>query len=143
MFTESFFKKCFYLLLVAAISLLFVRCQSDDKKVMEEMQQEADAINRQCPVTVDPSIRLDSCSVQKGRVFAYYYTVTNDSIFDAEQFRTIGTNNVRNTVISNPEMARMRYLGITFRYLYNDMKGNVMHTIEITPDDYKKPEKNK
>jgi len=125
-------------ILILVLAVLFIQCKSDDKKIIEEMQKEADTINRQCPITVDPAIRLDSCVVKKDRVFAYYYTITNDSLFNIDQFKTVGTQNVKDVVLNSPDLARMRYLNITFKYLYTNFDGKVIHTIDITPDDYNK-----
>ena len=106
-----------------------------DKAMMEFASQ----INESCPIMVDNATRLDNAVVLPGRLMQYNYTLVgmNKDSTNIEDIREKLRPQIVNLVKTNPEMKSFRDMHVSLNYVYKDMFGVYMFTIEVKPKDYK------
>lgn len=121
--------------LVLFMAISFVQCSSKDKEVEEALKVVVEAINKQCPITVDHLTRLDKCEA-KGKELTYFYTITDASMFDAKQFEEIGVPAIKETLKTNPQINLFRQYKVTIKYKYSDKDGKELYSLNLNPSDY-------
>lgn len=122
--------------LVLFMSLAFVQCGSKDKEVEKALTTVVEAINKQCPITVDEITRLDKCEA-KGKELTYLYTITDSEVFDVKQFEEIGVPVIKETLKNNPQIALFREYNVVIKYKYSDKDGKELYALTVNPSDYK------
>lgn len=122
---------------LSLIALMFGQCTSGNDKVHKQLQAEVDALNKQLPMTISPTIRIDSCVLLKNNDMQNYYTYTDTAAFDTLQFENIVVAPAREMTKNDPGMADIRGYGITTEYIYRDVNGKELYSFKITPEDYK------
>lgn len=133
---EKILTQSLVLSFVLFLSLTFIQCGSKDKEVEKALVTVVDAINKQCPITVDQITRLDKCEA-KGKELTYYYTITDTSMFDAKQFEEIGVPTIKEALKSNPQVALFREYNVVIKYKYSDKDGKELYNLTVNPSDYK------
>ncbi len=63
--------------------------------------------------------------------------VKKDSVIHIEQLKQSARNNMLNALKNDPELPRIRRLGITFVYDYKFLDGSPFMQFTITPEDYR------
>ena len=121
-------------IIVFAIGLTLYACSSD---VDKQLKEAADTANSQCPRFLDEWTRLDSCSVQPGRIYCYYHTISQP-IIDTTAFKASFEPIIINKIIKgDPSMRFFRENGVTLEYQYNNANGGYICRIVMTPEKYK------
>jgi hypothetical protein len=106
----------------------------------EVLRQNAEAMNRRCPLIVQEGIRLDSTSAGPGKRFTYNYTLINQSLDSIDiqsmekRLRPILTNNLRTS--ESLEILRKNKPDVNYRFL--DKNGRLVQNIVIHSEDYTK-----
>lgn len=131
----------YYLIAFAMLSLIFIGCTSNEeqlKKLVEEANRTA------YPKQLDEITWLDSLSVQPGlRVISHHRIteITKDD-FTPEQIEMLKfelkIQTLKSIVESNDKYSK-RFInaGVTFCMEYKDEDGNLITSVDITPEDYK------
>ena len=117
-----------------AVQQLFFREPSFDKQLMAA----ASELNESCPMMVDAETRLDNVVAMPGNVFQYNYTLisTKKEDLDVEVFTNELTPTITNSVRTNPDLQAYRDNEVTMAYYYQDMDGEFLTKILVTPDEY-------
>ncbi len=128
--------------LIVSISMLS-SCGAAIDKLIDKMVVEG---NKQCPVSMNSEMRLDSISHPGKGIIEYSYTLVNVtaeslaenkdqvvSMMEAQKPQMISM--IKNT--ADNEMKAILKLNATFRYTYLDKDGNKITSLDITPEDYK------
>ena len=95
--------------------------------------------NKNCPLTIQEGIRLDSVSLPKENVVQYNLTLVKVEKATAE-IPIIKENieaSLISTVKANPGIKVFRDHNYTLVYNYNDKKKSHLFEVTITPDKYK------
>jgi hypothetical protein len=104
----------------------------------EEMQKIAQGINKQCPMMIDQTTRLDNVMALPNTTFQYNYTLLNveAGAADTESMKQYITPRIINNIKSNPDLAPQRQHKVTMSYLYKDKGGTSLFRVVVTPDMY-------
>lgn len=125
-----------YALLALVSSLLFVQCNLENKKVQQMLEEDAKAMNAQCPKMEDPFTRHDGCQVLPDKVFQYNYTImVNDSAL-RPLYETQLIPSIKKNVKTHPVYAAYRKNKVTIRIVYSDTLKNELLKFDVTPKDY-------
>lgn len=126
------------ILVVSLVLLGLTSCQQVKQKVFEIASQEA---NKQCPMTIDETTRLDSTSYTGGNnTFTYYYTLTGaaDDPQIAEATQKQLTENLPGIINSTENLKIYREMDVTMLYVYfSDKTHKELFRVKVTPDMYK------
>jgi len=138
---EKKLRTAFAILLILALSFAFAACGSKDDADQKALEEAADKLNAQCPMTIDSETVLDNVVASAGKVFQYNYTLVNyaSTDFTAEEVAELQTtieDYLISTIASNSDMAELRDMGTTFKYVYKANDGAELVSITITPDQY-------
>jgi flagellar basal body-associated protein FliL len=104
-----------------------------------EMTELVAKYNKNCPLTIQEGIRLDSVSLPKEKVVQYNLTLVKVEKVTAE-IQTIKENieaSLISTAKANPGLQVFRDHKYTLVYNYNDKKKVHLFEVTITPDKYK------
>lgn len=129
--------------LTSIILLTFAKCKdSKDAVVTKILEVQAENMNKQCPVTISNTIRLDSCKVNAGKILKTYYTIASldADIFNIENFEKITKPGFILNIQTMPDLDKARESSVTFVYIYMNETGNTLGEIQITADDYNRPQ---
>lgn len=125
---------------IVALSLALILYYSFKEPVADkEMVELVEKYNANCPLTIQPGIRLDNVTLPKDKVVQYNLTLLNLEKQSAE-IDTIKLNiqqSLISTVKANPGLRAFRDNGFTLIYNYDDKKADYLFEITITPDQYK------
>lgn len=102
------------------------------------MLEFASQINESCPIMVDSQTRLDNAMVLPGFLLQYNYTLVtmNKDSTDIESIREKLKPVILNLVKTNPQLKPLRDMHVSLNYMYKDMFGVYMFTVEVKPRDY-------
>jgi len=95
--------------------------------------------NKNCPLTIQEGIRLDSVSLPKEKVVQYNLTLVKVDKTTAE-IQTIKENieaSLISTAKANPGLQVFRDHNYTLIYNYNDKRKVYLFEVTITPEKYK------
>ena len=103
------------------------------------LEQVVVALNAQCPVQIDEETQLDSVYLNKAiKQAVYELTLVNTSNEDLDI--TAVYPELRRTLIEavamNADLAGLRNLRYSIKYIYNDMDYVHLCDVLITPEDY-------
>lgn len=120
--------------------ILFVNCSSsvknDTVKVHVKLLTEVDAINKQCPINLTSSIRLDSCVLLENNDMINYYTwIDSTTTYSIGGLKTLEID-AKRQMKTDPSMYQLRSYGITFQYKYFDLNKKNIYSFNIFPSDY-------
>lgn len=123
---------------VLMLSLTFVQCGSKNNTELEKaLETLVKTINKQCPIRVDSIMQLDSC-VAKEKELTFYYTVTEDGIFDAEIFDEIAVPTIKDNLKNNSQLDFFRKHNVSMKYIYSDNNRNKLYELFLTTNDITK-----
>ncbi|MCV9929333.1 hypothetical protein OIU83_16825 [Flavobacterium sp. LS1R49] len=95
--------------------------------------------NKNCPLTIQEGIRLDSVSLIQEKVAQYNLTLVNND----KETTDVGalSKNIEESLLStakaNPGLKDFRDNNFTLIYSYNDKKNEFLFKIKIIPEQYK------
>ncbi len=128
--------------LFALLLLLLLPAASGAKGVdprYKSLSEMARKIDKTCPVKMDRESRMDGVKVVKKTILQYdlslYKRMKKD--LDIPALRKRLHKQVKKDIKRNKNFAQLREMGITFRYIYRDMKGKYLLTLEFAPKDYR------
>jgi len=101
--------------------------------INETMEKSAATINLSCPKMIDDSTRMDSASVDPGRMFTYHHTMVKLNLKDVNFQYVQGqfTNDLRARVCANKDMTLILQRGVTFAYEYKAKDGRMIGTLLV------------
>ncbi|MBF4517364.1 hypothetical protein IRZ71_13455 [Flavobacterium sp. ANB] len=125
--------------IIALSASLILYYSPKDPNLNIEITELVAKYNENCPLLIQPGIRLDSVSLPKKQVVQYNLTLVNVEKETAE----IGTikENIEQSLIStakaNPGIKTFRDNNFTLIYHYSDVKKVYLFEVTIVPDQYK------
>ena len=104
-----------------------------------DLENTASEFNKQMPIQIDQSSRLDSVSAKGKTNFIYYYTLMNAEKLEVnlDTVNKYIRHNIIKNVKDSPELKIFRDNNITFDYKYYDRNGSFAMEISVTPEIYK------
>ncbi|GAB2766053.1 hypothetical protein [Salinimicrobium soli] len=123
-----------------AFALTFYGVQQFFKPDLEkELKEVAVEINKQSPMQVDASTRLDSASSVGKTNVVYYYTLVEmeRSEVNLDTVNKYVRPGIIENVKTHPDLKYFRDNNITLDYNYYDKNGEFITEISVTPDLYK------
>ncbi|KQM49803.1 hypothetical protein ASE55_10030 [Chryseobacterium sp. Leaf201] len=123
------------------LALTLVSCNKE-KTIDDELKEAAAGMNKLGPQMMSDGIRLDSVSVQPGKIFKYNYTLTEDvkesvSPEEIEAFKKQAKEGALAVVKTSPEIKEFRDNDVTMTYFYYDKNGKPTMDFTIIPAEYK------
>ncbi|MDB5841821.1 MAG: hypothetical protein JWQ23_3773 [Herminiimonas sp.] len=108
-----------------------------EKSVDNALVKVAAQINRQTPMAVDKSTRLDKVSTEPGQKLTYHYTLpgTTGSDIKSADFQKLISPSLTTRVCGSPEMQKFLRSGVTIAYLYRDKDGKPIGGAKVAPLD--------
>lgn len=125
--------------IIALSASLILYFSPKDPNLNIEITELVAKYNENCPLLIQPGIRLDSVSLPQKQVVQYNLTLVNVEKQTAE-IETIKENiaqSLISTAKSNPGLRTFRKNSFTLIYSYKDKKGIYLFEVTITPDQYK------
>ena len=106
----------------------------------EVLKENAESMNRKCPILVEKDVRLDSTSAGPGRRFTYHYTLLDRTLdsMDVKSFENRLRPNLTNNLRTNKNLEILRRNRANVDYRFFDKKGRFLLTISVESGDYKK-----
>lgn len=103
--------------------------------VDEALVKAVDQFNKQLPMTVDRSTRLESIQAGPGRAFTYHYTIVTARAaeIDTAEFYRAMSSRLRNGVCTSPDMQVLFKNGVTVSYSYRGSDGRHVTKVAVTP----------
>ncbi|MFB9077622.1 hypothetical protein ACFFLS_01070 [Flavobacterium procerum] len=126
--------------IAAALAVFFQFYLSENAdEVNTEITQLVSKYNKNCPLTIQPGIRLDSVSLPEKQVVRYNLTLINVEKETAELDligKEIGES-IINTAKANSGLEVFRENDFTLIYQYRDKKKAFLFDVKVLPDQYK------
>ncbi|PID90262.1 MAG: hypothetical protein CSA97_03795 [Bacteroidetes bacterium] len=126
------------LLILPASSQASSSAKGEDPRY-KSLSEMADRIDKTCPVKMDRESRMDGVKLVEKTILQYelslYKRAKKD--LDIPALRKRLQKQVKRDIKRNKNFAQLREMGVTFRYIYRDMKGKYLLTLEFTPKDYR------
>ena len=137
-------KQNILLLVIIAVALAFaVFFQFYLSENADEVKSEITALvgkyNKNCPLTIQEGIRLDSVSLPEQRVVRYNLTLLNveKETAEADVIQEEIEKSLISTAKANQGLKVFRDNDFTLIYSYSDKKKAFLFDIKILPDQYK------
>lgn len=137
-------KQNILLLIIIGIALVLVvlfqfYLSKNANEVNSEITQLVGKYNKNCPLTIQEGIRLDSVSLPDQRVVQYNLTLLNVAKETAEinVIKEEIEKSLLSTAKANPGLQVFRDSDYTLIYKYYDKKKIFLFEIKILPDQYK------
>lgn len=109
---------------------------SSNGNVDAVLQQTAEVLNKQLPMTIDKHTRLDTTVALAGGKFKYQYTVfSTDELPEAAEFEKIMKPRLINIYKTSDDMKQLRNVNATLVYSYFLEDGTSYASFEILADD--------
>lgn len=124
-----------------AVMLLFIGCNSNnDKRLHKELIRRAAELNQSAPYALDEYTRFDSVGVSADNVYRYYYTITNiDNPHELIAFKKEEMMQGMDKMYATDRSLQFFVMNnIIMEYIYRDTKQNVVETITIETEKYKR-----
>ncbi|WP_298651322.1 hypothetical protein [uncultured Proteiniphilum sp.] len=131
-------RKIIFILCLVFLSLLLLRCVSDEKALHRKLEEMAANVNESAPLMLNRYTRFEGASVTSGNIFCYHYTVLNTSNPDSlvgDELQSL-KENIRKKFSSHPDLRIFKKNNVTLEYVYNDESGRTIRSLRITPEDY-------
>ncbi len=109
------------------------------KETNTEITELVTKYNKNCPLTIQEGIRLDSVSLTEERTVQYNLTLMNvvQETAETDVIMEEIEKSLLSTAKSNPGLQVFRDNDYTLNYSYSDKKKVYLFTIKILPDQYK------
>ena len=115
------------------------------KRQARLLSEYATSLNVDCPRIVGTGMTLNRVVDMPNNTLVYNIisdllstdAVKKDSVIHIEQLKQSARNNMLNALKNDPELPRIRRLGITFVYDYKFLDGSPFMQFTITPEDYR------
>lgn len=124
-------------LALAAFFQLYLSENADE--VSTEITELVDKYNKNCPLTIQEGIRLDSVTLPQEKIVQYNLTLLNVVKETAEV--NVIQEEIRKSLIStakaNPGLQVFRDNDYILNYSYSDKKKVFLFNVKILPDEYK------
>lgn len=123
---------------IAHLAIYTITNYTSTAEVNKKLVLVANAINKTTPLTLDQYTQLDCATALPNKTLQYNYTIstTKDEV-DVETVKESIEPGIINNIKTNPQMAELREMGVTFNYYYKDKNGVFLLLIQVTPDMYK------
>lgn len=126
---------------LVCLSLALTSCKKE-KTIDDDLKEVAANINKTAPQNLADGVRLDSVSVQPGKIFRYNYTLTddvNESVTpeQIETFKKTAKEGALQVIKTSPDIKEFRDNDVTMVYTYYDKNGKPTTDFKITPQEYK------
>ncbi|WP_336688335.1 MULTISPECIES: hypothetical protein [unclassified Chryseobacterium] len=126
---------------LALASFTLVSC-TKEKSIDDDLKEVAANINKTAPQNLADGVRLDSVSVQPGKIFKYNYTLTDDvkesvTPQEIESFKVNAKEGALKVIKTSPDIKEFRDNNVTMVYMYYDKNGKPTADFKITPEEYK------
>ena len=113
-----------------------------EKSIDDDLKEVAANINKTTPQNLADGVRLDSVSVQPGKIFKYNYTLTDDvkesvTPQEIESFKVNAKEGALKVIKTSPDIKEFRDNNVTMVYMYYDKNGKPTTDFKITPEEYK------
>ncbi|MBP1223388.1 hypothetical protein [Flavobacterium sp. 1355] len=124
------------LILVGFIQFYFYKNLDE---VNSEITELVDKYNKNCPLTIQEGIRLDSVSLPEKQVAQYNLTLVNvvKETAEVDVIKQEIEKSLISTAKANPGLQVFRDNDFTLVYSYNDKKKVFLFKVTIMPDQYK------
>jgi hypothetical protein len=134
-------KSALLVAITLVIALMFAGCLTSNN-YEKVLQKAADDLNAKCPMTIDSQTRLDNVAVLPGKVFQYYYTLTDFSKEELPeetiaQIKQALQSSILNGIKSSTDMKTLRDNDVTFKYVYKSNDSFEVFSLTFLPKDYK------
>ncbi|RZJ55940.1 MAG: hypothetical protein EOO44_01370 [Flavobacterium sp.] len=141
---ESKRKQNIWLLITIGIALILVGFtqfyfyQNEDE-INSEIKELVDKYNKNCPLTIQEGIRLDSVSLPEKQVAQYNLTLVNveSQTAEVDVIKQEIEKSLVSTAKANPGLQVFRDNDFTLIYSYTDKKKVFLFKVTILPDQYK------
>jgi hypothetical protein len=141
---ESKRKQNIWLLITIGIALILVGFtqfyfyQNEDE-INSEIKELVDKYNKNCPLTIQQGIRLDSVSLPEKQVAQYNLTLVNveSQTAEVDVIKQEIEKSLVSTAKANPGLQVFRDNDFTLIYSYTDKKKVFLFKVTILPDQYK------
>ncbi|NDW18420.1 hypothetical protein D0T53_05755 [Dysgonomonas sp. 216] len=127
---------CNVILISSLFVFLFTQCDNAVNKALKLVAQET---NKLLPMQYDASTTLLKVEAE-GTTLKYYYEIGDNINFDAvtsEANKKQVQENLLQVLVNSKELAALRTMDVSFLHEYKSKKGEVLMSINITPDMYK------
>ncbi len=119
--------------------ILFVSCSNKKKELNVELDKIAAELNNSAPVQLDVNTIFFGAEVTPDNIFKYKYKIINSenpsALLEKMEFQT--RENIKKAFRINPNLQIFTENNVKIHYIYTDSLGEILKTIEITPEDYK------
>ncbi|MDQ6471454.1 hypothetical protein RB619_12440 [Flavobacterium sp. LHD-80] len=124
--------------IVLAVFFQFYLSENKDE-VNTEIVELVGKYNKNCPLTIQEGIRLDSVSLHEKQVVQYNLTLLNveKTTADVNLIQDEIKKSLLSTAKANPGLQVFRDNDYTLIYSYSDKKKVFLFTVKILPDQYK------
>jgi hypothetical protein len=111
--------------------------QASGESVDQVLQQISTQWNQKMPMEVDPGLRLDRVSAERGRHFTYHYTVVADPTAGKSpvDFSENSRPQLKSQMCSSADNQKFLKNGVTVASRYEDAAGHLIGEAEVTPTD--------
>lgn len=133
--------KSIYILFALFIGLLFTQCMKTDKEKIEDVVK---SINKVCPYTPEPIMRMDGAEYVPEKALRVKFTILQDVEESEREFfanlmqdalKVVFLDLIRN----DKNMKRLKNINATFMFQLATQNNIKLADIEITPEEYNKP----
>ena len=126
-----------FAMMLSAI-LILTGCSSGVDKLLQDT---ANGVNKQCPMTIDSETRLDNVAALPGKTLQYNYTLVNyaKGQLTADQIASVQSSmstTIKNSIKSTSDLKTLRDYKTTFKYVYKSSDGYELFSITVAPADY-------
>jgi hypothetical protein len=124
--------------LAAAAFFQFYLSENADE-VNTEVKELVEKYNKNCPLTIQQGIRLDSVTLPEERIVQYNLTLMN-VVKETAEVNVIQEEiekSLVSTAKANPGLQVFRYNDYTLNYSYSDKNKVFLFNVKIFPDQYK------
>jgi hypothetical protein len=106
--------------------------------IEKQLVKASEEINKNCPVMLDQTTRLDGTIAGPGKILVYRYTLVGLSFDDVDTsaMKAYLLPRILNNVKTSEDMKAFRENEVTMHYDYYDMNGVSVLSIRVSPEDY-------
>ncbi|WP_026728355.1 hypothetical protein [Flavobacterium denitrificans] len=124
---------------IAAVIYFQFFLSEKEEEVNIEITELVEKYNKNCPLTIQEGIRLDSVSLGSEKVAQYHLTLTKVEKINAESdvIQKEIEKSLLSTAKANPGLQVFRDNDYTLIYSYSDKKKEFLFDVKIIPDQYK------
>jgi flagellar basal body-associated protein FliL len=124
---------------VGVVGYFYFFLSENAEEVNKEVVELVQKYNKNCPLTIQEGIRLDSVSLHEEKTVQYNLTLLNvvKETAEVDVIKTEIEKSLISTAKANPGLQVFRDNDYTLVYSYSDKKREFLFNIKIFPDQYK------